>query len=120
LHANADERLTKNVLKIDADYLFLSVVASQNWIGHEGAQDPEVPIIKVGHLLSKIAEVRSLPEVIGWLMDRRYLPVEGKDYCVVPTKISCGSWRATWYGIKPLKAAEPNWSARRSELVLGH
>jgi len=62
----------KNVLKIDADYSFLSAVASQNWIGHVDVQDPEVPIIKVGHLLSKIAEVRSLPEVLGWLKDRKY------------------------------------------------
>jgi hypothetical protein len=100
LHAQGDERLLKGVLKIDADYAFLSAVASQNWIGHGDVQDPDVPVIKAGHLLAKIVEAGSLPEVLRWLKDRRYLPKEGKDYSVMPMEICCGTWQATWYGIE--------------------
>jgi hypothetical protein len=105
LHAQFDERLLKHVLKIDSGYSFLSVVASQNWIGHDDVQDPDVPIIKVGHLLTKIQEARALPDVIAWLKDRWYLPNEGKDYNIVPMEISCGGWQATWYGIEPLDSS---------------
>jgi hypothetical protein len=101
LHARADKRLLKHVLKINAGYAFLSVVASQNWIGHDDVQDLDVPIIKVGHLLTKIQEVKALPGVIAWLKDRRYLPEEGTDYSIMPMEIACGEWRATWYGIQP-------------------
>jgi hypothetical protein len=102
LHAQGDTKLMKTILKIDGDYTFLSAVASQNWIGHGEMQDPEVPIIKVGHLLSEILETQSLGKVIDWLTRREYLPVEGKDYAIAPIEISSGGWQATWYGIKPL------------------
>lgn len=100
LFAQEDEQLIKGVLKIDPSYSFLSVVASQNWIGHADVQDPEVPIIKVWHLLSKIKECGSLPEVLRWLRQREYLPLEGRDFSIVPMEISCGAWKAIWYGIK--------------------
>jgi hypothetical protein len=102
LHSRGDAKLMKTVLKIDGDYTFLSAVASQNWIGHGEMQDPDVPIIKVGHLLSKILEAKSLGAIIDWLRQRDYLPVEGKDYAIAPIEISSGGWQATWYGIKPL------------------
>lgn len=102
LHAQGDTKLMKTILKIESDYTFLSAVASQNWIGHGEMQDPEVPIIKVGHLLSEILETKSLGKVIDWLTRRDYLPVEGKAYAIAPIEISSGGWQATWYGIKPL------------------
>ena len=102
LHAQGDTKLMKTILKIESDYTFLSAVASQNWIGHGDMQDPEVPLIKVGHLLSEILETKSLGKVIDWLTRRDYLPVEGKDYAIAPIELSGGGWQATWYGIKPL------------------
>jgi hypothetical protein len=81
----------------------MSALASQNWIGHGDVQDPEVPIIKVGHLLSRITGGGSLPDVLAWLRERGYLPVEGREYSIVPMEISTGRWQATWYAIKPLE-----------------
>ncbi len=101
LFSHGDERLIRDVLKIGSDYSFLSIIASQNWIGHAEVQDPEGPIIKVWHLLAKIKEYGSLPQVLRWLKDREYLPLEGRDYTIVPMEIFCGSWRAAWYAIRP-------------------
>ena len=106
LHAGRNERLMKDVLDIDADFAFLTAVASRNWIGHDDAQDPEVPIIKVWHLLSKMKECSSLLEILSWLKSREYLPKEGADYSIEPWEISCGTWQATWYGIKPLASGQ--------------
>ena len=72
---------------------------SKNWIGKFDVQEKNTPIIKVGHLLETIREKGSLPEVLSWLRNRDYLPIQDKDFSIVPIEISCGKWRATWYGI---------------------
>jgi hypothetical protein len=90
------------VLNIEANYSLVAAVASQNWIGHFEAQDEDVPIIKVWDLLEKIKELRSLRGASDWLVSRKYLPTEGKDYAVVPVQFSCGEWACEWYGIQPL------------------
>lgn len=102
LYDLGDEKLTKNILEIDSDYTFLVAVASQNWIGHSDAQDNDVPIIKLWPLMHKIKELGSLKKVIKWLSKKEYLPKKGIDFDIWPVKISCGEWRAEWYGIKPL------------------
>jgi hypothetical protein len=98
-----DDRLLHSVLKIDADYTFLSAVGSVNWIGFGDVQEPEVPIIKVWHLLSFLKDTGSLMDALAWLKNREYLLRAGSDYTVEPREISCGKWSATWYGIKPLE-----------------
>lgn len=92
----------KEKLQIDSSYKFLAVVASQNWIGHLEVQDDDVPIIKIWHLMEKIIELGSLSKAMEWLTERQYLPVDGVDYKAVLAEISCGPWKASWYGIKPL------------------
>ncbi len=104
LYERRDERLVRDVLRIEPDYLFRTAVASQNWIGHAEAQDDDIPIIKVWHLLHKIRDCGSLRETMGWLSQRKYLPVEGTDFNVQPMEISCGGWTCDWYGIEPLRA----------------
>ena len=107
LHQASDQRLVKDILKVDASYSFLSVVVSRNWIGHDEIQCPDVPIIKVWHLLNKIKDCKgALLEPLVWLRDREYLPKHDVDYSIVPTEIACGEWRANWYGIKPLASGE--------------
>jgi hypothetical protein len=102
LFERGDERL--NVLLGIQDYQFFTAVASMNWIGHADVQDPDVPIIKVFHLLHRIAESGSLAEVVSWHGNKDYLPQAGKDFTVEPWEILCGKWSATWYGIKPTEA----------------
>src|SRR5262249_45354996 len=52
-----DTRLLVQVLQIDPEYDFLCAVGSANWIGFDNVQDPDVPIIKVWHLLHYLKEV---------------------------------------------------------------
>jgi hypothetical protein len=103
LYERKNQRFIHDVLGISPDYAFLAAVASQNWIGHAEAQDDEVPIIKVWHLLYKIRECGSLRGAMVWLSTRRDLPVEGKDFEVQPMESNCGEWTCQWYGIKPLR-----------------
>lgn len=102
LYELEDEKFTKNILEIDSDYSFLVAVASQNWIGHSDAQDSDVPIIKLWPLMHKIKELGSLNKVIKWLSKKEYLPKKGIDFDIRLVDLSCGEWKAKWYGIKPL------------------
>jgi hypothetical protein len=104
LFASKDRRLLENVLGIEAGYEFMVAVASQNWIGHSEAQDQDVPIVKIWHLLHAIKDFGSLGRAMKWLKNREYMPKEGADFEIVPIEIACGSWSASWYGIKPLVA----------------
>jgi hypothetical protein len=117
LYRTSDEPLMKGILGIDSDYVLMSVVASQNWIGHDDVQSPEVPIIKVWHLLYQIKEYGSLAGIIAWLTNRDYLPKEGVDYSVEPWEIACGEWRANWYGIKPLANGKSGAEASAQPMV---
>jgi hypothetical protein len=105
LFGRADKRLVEDLLKISTDYEFVAAVASQNWIGLDNAQDEEVAVIKVWHIIRQIAETGSLRQAMQWLDNRDYLPREGSDYSVRPMEIACGQWRATWYGIEPMSTA---------------
>jgi hypothetical protein len=105
LYARKDKRLLNDVLGIEPDYCFGAAVASQNWIGHAEAQDTEIPIIKVWHLLYKIRDCGSLREAMEWLSQRKYLPIEGTDFRVMPMETSCGGWMCDWYGIEPLRSS---------------
>ncbi|MEJ1966769.1 MAG: hypothetical protein WDO56_36580 [Gammaproteobacteria bacterium] len=102
LYERGDERLVRGVLDIEPGYGFMVAVASQNWIGHSEAQDPDVPIVKIWHLLRAIKDRGSLRSAMEWLKNRDYMPKEGTDFEIVPIEIGCGKWTAAWYGIKPL------------------
>lgn len=102
LFERKDDRLIGGILNIESDFHVRSAVASQNWIGHAEAQDDEIPIIKVWHLLHHIRDCGSLRTAMDWLFERKYLPVAGTDFEAVPMHASCGEWSCEWYGIKPL------------------
>lgn len=106
LYERRDDRLLRDVLGIEPDYLFSAAVASHNWIGHAEAQDNDIPIIKVWHLLHHIRDCGSLREAMDWLSKRKYLPVVGTDFEVSPMETSCGGWTCEWYGIKPVRGTE--------------
>jgi len=97
-----DENLYRNVLKIDSSYDHYSIVGSFNWIGSDRVQDKEIPVIKVGNLMSLIQDCSSLSNVAKLLNNRQYLPVPDKDYHVVTINIKSGNWNCEWYGLKSL------------------
>jgi len=98
LYAQEDGRLLA-LLGIDGDYEFQAMVGSVNFIGRPGIQNPDVPITKLWHVVSKIKETGSLALTVQWLRLREYLPVKGSDYKIQEVPIRCGKWRSRWYGI---------------------
>lgn len=101
--AAQDERLFR-LLDIDATWGFQSAVGSVNWIGHDSAQEPEVPVIKVWHLMRRIRNGRGLSQAIDWLRNRGYLPVLGADFSIGSIDIANAGWKSSWYGIAPLRS----------------
>lgn len=77
---NCNKKLVRELLDIEPSYELLTIVVSKNWIGHFDVQDPEVPIIRSDHLISKMELLKSLRETISWLIARDYLPKKGKDF----------------------------------------
>ena len=77
-------------------------VVSANWIGLADVQDPEVPIISEKHFLSAVKDLGSLPSVVRWLQERRYLPREGVDFAVRDVAVRIGGYEISWYGIQAL------------------
>ncbi len=97
---NHEPMLTK--LGIDSSYKFDGIVVSQNWIGHAHIQSPEVPVIRANHLIEKLKMTNSLQSTMEWLMDKKYLPKEGKHFKIHRFTARIEKWYLKWYGIKPL------------------
>ena len=91
--SNHEPLLTK--LGIDTSYR-QGVVVSENWIGYADVQSPEVPVIRADHLIAKLKATESLRATIEWLMARKYLPKEGKDFEVHGITSTIGKWSVKW------------------------
>lgn len=98
----ANAGLRSSVLDVPEDIEVFYVLASENWIGDACHQDPTIPIIQLDHLLSKVTATRDLREVVSWLRQRNYLPVEGADFAVRRVTREIAGWYLDWYGTKPL------------------
>ena len=90
-------------LSINKEFDILFIVISQNSIGPDWAQDPEIPVIQANHFLMKFSSVNNIKHMITWLRTRSYLPKEGEDYELITTMSSIGEWNLEWYGFKSLK-----------------
>ena len=89
-------------LEIDSNYRLEGIVVSQNWIGEANVQSPEVPVIRADHLIAKLKATESLRATIEWLMARKYLPKEGKDFEVHGITSTIGKWSVKWSTTRPL------------------
>jgi hypothetical protein len=87
------------LLDIDESYELLAVVAPVNSIGNFSAQDGVTPVIKTWHLVDEILDKKDLVMIMGWLMNRQYLPEKDIDYKIESIEIKSGRWNSTWYGI---------------------
>jgi hypothetical protein len=94
-----DPILVDNLLDIDESYELLAVVAPVNSIGNFSAQDGVTPVIKTWHLVDEILDKKDLAMIMGWLMNRQYLPEKDIDYKIESIEIKSGRWNSTWYGI---------------------
>lgn len=97
-----DNNLLYNILDIDEEFDFCTIVGSRNWIGFFDVQDKDIVIIKVFHLLEKMKEFRNLKRLKEWLHNREYLPKEDINYEIVHSDIEIGNWKSKSYGIKVL------------------
>jgi len=102
LFESQDKKLF-SVLKIDESYNFQAIVGSENFIGRDYIQDENVPVLKVWHLISHLAN-GDLKKTVDWLRNREYLPKEDQDFEVRKMPISVGKWRAEWYGLRPVES----------------
>ena len=100
LYTSKDDHFITTLLKIQPDYDFLAIVASFNFIGNLSSQDSNIPVVKSGHLVSKLKSCKNLAEVMSWLRHREYLPKRDIDYTIQETPIKSGKWESVWYGIK--------------------
>lgn len=95
-----------NKLKIDMSYRISFAVVSENSIGLQNVQHHDIPVIQVDHFTKKINLTMSILEMIEWLTNRSYLPIEGVHYNVVDQISQIGMWSLRWYGIEPLVEGE--------------
>lgn len=102
LFLNRNPTLLEKVLKIDSSYEFTSIVASFNWIGLYGIQDPDCTIAKVYHLIDIIKEKSCLKEAIKYFQNRKFLLVNEEDYKVIELDVKSDDWSCKWYGLKSL------------------
>ena len=97
-----NHKLLLEKLNIDSSYRLEGIVVSQNWIGNAEVRSPEVPVIRVDHLIAKLKVTNSLRSTMDWLQTRKYLPIEGKHFKIVKRTYTIGKWYLKWYRIKPL------------------
>jgi hypothetical protein len=90
------------LLGINKEYRVATAVVSANWIGHGWVQDRDVPVIREEHLAAKLSAASDLSEVVRWLNERHYLPIEGVHYDLVEMTATSGRWRLRWYGTRSL------------------
>ena len=103
-HAFADNhRPLLDKLNIDSSYRVEGIVVSQNWIGYANVQSPEVPVIRVEHLIAKINSTESLLSTMEWLKNRHYLPKVGEHFKMVEgDPITIGNWTLKLHAIELL------------------
>ena len=99
---DGNHKLLLEKLDIDSSYRLEGIVVSQNWIGEANVQSPEVPVIRADHLIAKLKATESLRATIEWLMARKYLPKEGKDFEVHGITSTIGKWSVKWSTTRPL------------------
>ncbi len=97
-----NHKLLLEKLEIDSNYRLEGIVVSQNWIGYANVQNPEVPVIRADHLIAKLKAAESLRATMEWLMERNYLPKEGKDFKVKEITRTIGDWSVKWSTTRPL------------------
>lgn len=91
-----------NVFGIDSSYKICFAVVSANFIGFDRVQDEAIPVIEAKHFITKANNLGNLRELIAWVENREYLPIEGKHYQVRVMPFSIGKWTLDWYTIEML------------------
>ena len=86
-------------LSIDTSYIVEFIVISQNSIGPDWVQHPDIPVINSDHFLENILEETNLRETATWLRRRDYLPVENEDYKVTEYDYPILKWNVRWSGV---------------------
>ena len=99
----AHSALVKMTLGVGSDYELHPVVVSKNWIGHWEAQDNEIPIVQMEHLIHEINATHDAARVGLWLKERKYLPVEGTDFEIIWRNRDIFGRHLRWYGLRLLQ-----------------
>lgn len=79
-------------LNITSDYNFMFIVISENFIGLSSVHVKEIPVISRSHIIHKIKEEESLKNVVAWLKEKKYLPIEGIHFKTATGQYKVGEW----------------------------
>ncbi len=91
-----------NTLEVDAEYEIYLAVVSESSIGLMNVQSPDIPVIRLQHLLKAMEQTDDLRNIAQWLYNRDFLPIIGKHYEIIDFNDIVGSYNITWYGLKTL------------------
>lgn len=95
-----------SAMGINESYEVIFLLLSENFIGFDKSQHPVVPVLRSSHVIKKINSFGNLCNITEWLVNRRYLPVENRDFTVFDSIWRIGNWGINWYAIKPLREYE--------------
>lgn len=94
-------------LAIDSSYQTTFGVVSANTIGMAEVQSPHVFVTQQDHLVARLQSTVSLVDSIHWLSEKRYLPVEGKDFEILFDDHHQGSKVIKWHKVRLLVDEPP-------------
>ena len=89
---DSDKNIFCDKLNISSDYDFVFTVISDNFIGLSSVHVKEIPVITRSHLTHKINEKKSLKNVVTWLKQKNYLPIEGIHFKTDISHHKLGDW----------------------------
>ena len=87
---------------VDSTYDFLFCVFSENFTGMDQIHRPETPVVNAHHFIKMLNHRGSLREILIWLKQQDYLPVEGVHFKTEEMVIPVGDYTFLWQGVKPL------------------
>ena len=90
------------VLGIDSSFAIHSAVASESTVACGLADSGNVPVVRSSHLIARIRSEADLSKVCEWLSKGDFLPVPGRDYQEVTSKVSIDGWTLEAYAFQLL------------------
>ncbi len=75
-------------------------VAMRGFVGTASNWNSEIPVIEESILKNILINTENLAKAVKSLLCRNWLPVEGKDFTEIETKVEIGDYNIIWHGAK--------------------
>lgn len=97
-------RLSFNNIKEPNSLSLYSCVVIRGFCGTAKNWREDIPVIEYSSIIDKIKETKNIKEVSDWLKERKFLPVENKDYRKVDIPCKIGKYKIIWEGFELTRA----------------